>query len=402
MSRRARAARGVACLVLALVAPAFARAAPDLRNAVEVGPLQVYRDHERRDVFYYAPGPLELAVERDGRPGLSFLQLRWVGGALHGDASDAGSLSTLTLRFRMAGPTPADLAVMRAGIQRAVGSARIELRPLPITGFDAALVYATIGEGARSEPLPAGYFEADGAPETRTSAAGYWSERSYTVPLDERTSQVLWRTLHEQQVLMSLSYVFSTSGRGHDGDVFVSIRRDTSDAMQLLRERLGLAEPDALDALARTLEERADDVVSSKLVRAGALAIRVDAERWPALFQRVDFEDAAPPGYAHLRVYCYDFQNRLRPDLFYKKVEVEARAVDGRLVRAEVKFLGSEPDLYARTLRFPVAVELEAPYRYRVVAAHRDGRVESGEWRERAQWSRILDITTRPDGEGPG
>ena len=43
----------------------------------------------------------------------------------------------------------------------------------------------------------------------------------------------------------------------------------------------------------------------------------------------------------------------LRPDLFFKKVEVEAVAVNGRPTPAEVKFLPGQRDLYARTLRFP-------------------------------------------------
>jgi len=381
--------------LLSLVAPA-AIAAPDLTRVVEAGPLQVYRDHEREDLFYYAPGELQIATDRGGRPELRFLQLRYVGTALYGNEGETGSLSTLSLRVRMNGPDASQLGAVRRGIRRALGRDRIEIRPLPITRFEAGLVYVPVGDpDAAPSALPAGHFEAADERESRTGREGFWSERTYTVPLNEKTSQLFWRALHEGELAMSVAYVFWTTGVGLDDQVFVSIRRESSNAMEMLLDRLGLSEPDALDEMAHRLEEEARQELSSKMVRSGAFAVRVNAERWPDLFQRIDFNDAAPPGYATLRVYCYDFQNAIRDDLFYKKIEVVAEAVGGREVSLEAKFLSSQPDLYARTLRFPVAVHVDRPYRYRVVAAHRDGHIEKGEWIERASWSRILDVTTQ-------
>ena len=101
-----------------------------------------------------------------------------------------------------------------------------------------------------------------------------------------------------------------------------------------------------------------------------------------------------------MKVYCYDFANALRPDLFYKKVEIEAQGVGGRAIPLDAKFLFSQPDLYARTIRFPVAVHVDRPFRYRVISAMRDGRTDEGPWLERSSWGGILDITSAP-GEGP-
>ena len=135
----------------------------------------------------------------------------------------------------------------------------------------------------------------------------------------------------------------------------------------------------------------------TQVARVGATAIRIDAQRWPELFRRVDFNEQAPPGYAVLRLYCYDFKDGLRPELLFKKVDVEATAVGGRTVSLSTKFLRSQPDLYARSLRFELPVLLDRPYRYRVTTAQPDGTLDEGPWTERESWTQILDVTSRPD-----
>jgi hypothetical protein len=128
-------------------------------------------------------------------------------------------------------------------------------------------------------------------------------------------------------------------------------------------------------------------------VRAGAVAIEVDAGRWPDIVRRIDNGASAPPGYAFLDVYCYDFNNELRPDLYEKDVEIDAEGVAGRRARLFAIFQKDAPDVYTRTLRFPVAVRLDRPYRYRVVEIAPDGTLKEGVWRVRESWAAHLDVT---------
>ena len=69
----------------------------------------------------------------------------------------------------------------------------------------------------------------------------------------------------------------------------------------------------------------------------------------------------------------------------------------GRTVSLSAKFLRTQPDLYAHSVRFELPVLLDRPYRYRVTTALPDGTLDVGPWTERQSWSQILDVTSRPD-----
>ncbi len=367
-----------------------AAAAPDLTRRQDLGPVRAWPDHEVSTRWYIAPGPLEIAREPSGAPGLRFLQMRYTGSAATGDQGRTGSFSTLTLRLRMKERDASQLGRIRKVLSRALGKP-IELRPVPITAFEARLIYAPIDRPADRQAIQSqGHFEADDGKQARSGKDAFWSERVLTLALGVHDSQLLWQTLQEGRVLMSVGYAFFTRGIGETADVDV----DSWGTDPELSLEIGRAMQGALEALGTGDGE---GPIATRMISADALAVEIDAVRWPDHFQRVDFEEAAPPGYATLRVYCYDFKDELRPDLFFKKVEVEATAVDGRSTPVQVKFLPGQRDLYARTLRFPVAVRMDRPYRYRVVTASRDGSRSEGPWQDGPTWGRILDVTTPPD-----
>jgi hypothetical protein len=132
--------------------------------------------------------------------------------------------------------------------------------------------------------------------------------------------------------------------------------RPTGSTAQLLElVRAQLEGKQGEEAASRTREQTRARLSARRSRARGAIAIRVDAARWPELFQRVDFNEQAPPGYAVLRLYCYDFKDGLRPELLFKKVDVEATAVGGRTVSLSTKFLRSQPDLYARSIALRAA-----------------------------------------------
>lgn len=411
--------RRVAVWGAVLLLPAAAASAPDLAAPRELGRFRVYPDFRDERRFYLAPGDLEIAVDENGRPKLHFLQMRYTGTAAYGNAGESGSMSTLTIGVRHGAPSPPELAFLQKSLRSHAGSSRIELRPLPITAFEAILAYAPIGERPSAPSIAGeGYFEADDEQAARTDPRAFWSERTFTIPLDAATSQLFWDLLHRQELAISINYAFFSRGVYSSQLASVDIESSEKDVEERLRERLKQAgvplaseRPTGIAArLLETLraqrqgedasaEQRPDEgpPLQSALVHSGAAAIRVDASRWPELFQRVDFNELAPPGYAALRLYCYDFKDGLRPELLFKKVEIEATAVGGRTIGLETKFLRSQPDLYARSLRFELPVLLDRPYRYRVTTARPDGALDVGPWVERESWSQILDVTSRPE-----
>ncbi|HYT03633.1 MAG TPA: hypothetical protein VEM13_01975 [Gemmatimonadales bacterium] len=372
-----------ALLLTALASPAAGL--PDLRLGRRAGPLTVFPDDRRPDLFYYPPGDLALVADHDQKPDFLFLQLRYT------DPTRAASLPTfrnlVSFRVAMAGPTPAELRAAAAALQQ---RGRVELRPLPITRLEAAVVYAPVGgtppaaaspppspadSGSTAGALPPGHFDAPDSSGS-SSATAFWTERAYTIRLDDRTAQLFDRAFHQGQLVLSLGYAFYASGIGPDQPL--AQLTGTPELVDALRGRLG---PDST-------------APHDYLVRASALQITADAARWPDLVQHIDTNQRVPPGYPALEVYCYDFRDNLRDDLYAKQVELSAEGVAGGVVRRTALFSRAQHDLYAHNVRFPFAVRLDRPYRYRVTEILNDGLRVAEPWRVGGPWVELLDLTT--------
>ncbi len=376
--------------LLSSFAPRPAAALPDWRTPRTVGTLTVYADDRLPGLFFYGPPEIQLAVRPDGAPDFHFLETRYSGTATERDQGRIAHASLVTFRVRLPRVPAAELSAAA----RALGAPGrpAEVRPFPIRRVSTALVYASIGGGADSTaatPLPGGRLES--ASDSADAAAGsYWAERIYSMGLDSLSAQALHAALDRGRVLMSLGYAFlgeATGGGDDAGDLTGS--------------------PELVAALQRSISTGTgspsgapSDSARLHVVRAGTLPIGLDTTRWPDLLRRVDLNDRAPPGYAALDVYCYDFNNAIRPDLAEKLVDIDAEGVGGRRVTLQTHFTSDQPDVYSASVRFPVAVRIDRPYRFRVEEVKRDGSSHAGSWREVADWSRILDITTPPKPAG--
>ena len=240
------------------------------------------------------------------------------------------------------------------------------------------------GVGAQQstpQQLPAGHFqEAEDEKEARSDV--YWTERIYTLTLDNDTSQLFWSALQQGQVVLSVGYAFMADGVANEApQVKLTGPAELTDALRA-RIDAGSTDPRQRPAFA---------------IRAGAFAVTVDAIKWPDLFKRGDINERMPPGYAALDVYCYDFQKQ-EAGIYEKRVDIEADGVGGRPVSIQARFQRKQPDIYARSLRFPFAVRLDRPYRYRVVTILSDGRIQETPWQVRTSWTQLLDVTATTEG----
>ena len=375
-----RAALPLVLCVTALVGPllpARAIAAPDWKTQRSVGTLTVYADDSRPNRFYYTPAEIAVITTPDGKPDFHFLETRYTGSAVARDRGMILHKSLVTFAVRLP-RVPAE-ELTRAARELGGPGAPADLRPFPVKKIATALVYAAIGGDTTS--LPPGRFEAAGEGE---GAGGTWTERVYTVGLDSLTAQAFRAALEKDQVYLSLGYAFLGDALASDAGA-----GELTGSPAIVEElKLALSGP-------RTGTGGATlDSVRTHVIRAGAIEIGLDVKRFPDLMRRVDLNDRAPPGYAALDVYCYDFNNELRPDLAEKRVEIDAEGVGGKRVKLETGFQREQSDLYSASIRFPVAVRLDRPYRYRTREVKLDGMERSSAWRERATWSEILDVTT--------
>ncbi len=374
----------VPALLLAAVATAAA-GVPDLRQGRRAGPLTVFPDDQRPGLFYYPPGELALVNDGSGKPDFLLLLMQYT------DPEHAASLpifrNFLSFRIAMAGPSTAEL---RAALAELAPLGHIELRPLPIARLEAAVIYTPLGAPRKpadavgnrdtaetataARPLPPGHFDA--ADPSSTVGDTYWTERVYTIRLDDATAQLFDHAFRHGQLVLSFGYAFY--GSGITPDQALAQLSGPPEVVAALRRQLG---PDSA-------------VVRDHLVRASAFEITVDPQRWPDLLQFVDMNERMPSGYPALEVYCYDFRDEIRDDLYAKRVDVRAAGVSGAVVARTILFSRAQHDLYAHAIRFSAPVRLDRPYRYRVTEILNDGRAVVQPWRERSSWVEMLDITT--------
>ena len=359
-------------------------AVPDWKTQRTIGSLILYADDAKAGRWYYAPAELQVAVGDSGKPDFRFLETRWAGSAVSRDQGTIRHKSLVTFRVRLPRPSAEDLALA----SRELGGGRaVEIRPFPIRRIQTALVYAPVG-APDTTALPPGRFESseDGSGPAGSST---WTERIYTMGLDSLTAQVFRAALEKGQVYLSLGYVFLGPALASDA----GIGELTGSSVLVSELRKTLESGAGKDSAAA-------DSARLHIVRAGAIEIGLDAQRFPDLMRRVDLNDRAPPGYAALDVYCYVFNNAIRPDLAEKEVEIEAETVTGKRTKRSAHFTADQADLYSASIRFPIAVRIDRPYRYRVNEVKKDGLERPGAWRESASWSRILDVTTPPKEAG--
>ena len=385
MTMTRTAAVTVAAILCAL--PASAR--PDLRQPRLTGLITVYPDDARRNVFYYAPGDLAIAADEQGQPAIHLLHARYTGSAATGDRGATMVRSILTLRVVLSGPTSVELAAARQSLVEAVGGA-IELRPLPIRRVESVVVYTPVSAdtaaAAEERPLRSGHFEepepAGGAQGKPRPKEGFWTERVYTLGLGPADAQLLSEAFDRGRLALSLGYAFLSDGIGPDKPL-----QELTGSPAVVSELTTLIEPKKTN--------EADEHRGPYVVRAGAIGVTVDTQRFPQIIKRVDINESAPPGYAALDVHCYDFSQGGESSLYEKQIEIDAAGVGGGRVKVTATFSRAQPELVARSLRFPVAVRLDRPYRFRILETAQDGTSKTTPWQEQPSWTALLDITAQ-------
>ena len=373
-----RVAAGVWIVTSFFVAAARAHCEPVFASAKTFGGMTVYADSKSPTTWYYAPGKLAIAQDKDNKPDISFLQMRYTGTAATGDQGQFRTRSILSFRVLMS--SPGSLSVARAAMKNARLNVR-QLKPLAIRRMETMLNYTPIApstpapDQADEKPIGAGDLQAG---DKTVASDEYWTERTYTLAPDDLTSQALWEAFQSGKVILSLSYAFFAEG----------IAADTTPIISGNVKIPGL------------LDDKDKAQGNTQLIAADVVAVSVDAKTLPDRFRKIDINDSVPASYAVLSVYCFDFNNALRPDLYEKNVEIQATSVIGKPLWKTVSFSKTTPDLYSSALKFQFAVSLREPYKFRVHEINNDGEETISPWQNGKSWSQMLDVTT-PETERP-
>jgi hypothetical protein len=309
--------------------------------------------------------------------------MRYTGARATGDAGAAKYNNLLQFRIVADVSQERKEAELKAELKKR--SPLVELKPLPVKKISSVLVFAGTAGTENSDSLhlvKSGFAEA--TDEKGAANTSFWYDRIITIRLTNFDAQLVASALENHQSVMSFSYaLYTTFSEANQGDLTVS-------GSKTLKKEIS-------DFFREDLKNRYDTSKHFSMIKADVVNLKIDPVQWPQAIQKVDINEKVPAKYPLFDVYCYDFNNELRGDLYAKKIEIKATSVNGSDVLADFTFKSNRPDIYAKSIRFGYAVRFDKPFYYKVTEINTDGEPSATEWKQKREWSEILDITSTPD-----
>ena len=363
-------------LFLAVIAKAYGQ--PNLSAREVINGLAIYPDINIRAKYYYAPIEFELARDIEGKPEFSFIRMTHLASRARGMEQWKQS-SLVQFTIRKAGINRDVLKKIKNVLRdRIRNSAAFKLVPAPIKRMQAYLIYTNLDNDSTSV-IQSNY--QDNLKDK--NSGGLWTSKVFTIRADKYTSQSLWDAFRNNKGLLSVAYGIWSRGKYKD------------------EINYSFSGPEELEEILQSIEGSNSDTTllesRGALINAGAFQLSVDLDKWPDLLKEISFENTLSPRYGLVDVYCYDFKNNIRPDLFGKIVEFEAQGAGKGQVTTEIEFLKDQADTYAQAVKFEYAVRLDKPLRYRVIELAESGDVEEGPWQHKENWTGIIDISSQKD-----
>jgi len=362
---------------------AHPQAQPVFGSSLLVEGYTLFPDKKKGNLYYAMPPDYQLLTDAGGKPALSLVKMRYTGSAGTGDAGVIKYSNLLQFRVGAGKQHLQKIGTVRAALKRKNPSS--ELRTLPVKKFVSVLVFTPAAPEPGSDTVN---LVKGGIDESGEEGAGgnnnFWNERTVTVRLSNTDAQLVEYALRNGKTLMSFSYAFYSSFADR-----TDLRTEVYGNPRLRNEVRNLFDKDALTG--------ADTSLFITPVKADAIPLSADPVQWPDVVREVDINERMPAKYPLFDVYCYDFAQGLRADLWEKKIEIKASGVNGSVVQYGFSFREDRPEVYARAIRFPLAVRFDKPFFYRVTEIDQNGNTVTTDWKEKTNWSELLDITTSPD-----
>ena len=364
--------------VLLLLAGSVVTAQPVAFDYMMIHDCKIYKDATAMHIFYYEPSGYVLTTGTDGKPSFTLLQMRYTGTQASGDAGSIRYKNILQFKMHLDDSALQQIQAVKKVLQKSIP--QVLLKPMPVTSFQSLLVYAPANNADSSlKFFTTGYTEGS---ETPTGTTSYWSERTFSIRLSDEDAQLVEAALKNRQAAMSLYYAFFTT---------FSAKKITSFTATVNNR----VTKQVLAYFDSSLISSKDSLLQNVLLKADAIALSIDLQRWPDAVQKIDINEKLPPAYPLFDVYCYDFNNAIRPDLYAKKIEIRATSVNGSVILHSSTFRQSKPEDYVKSIRFPYAVRFDKPYQFRTTEITLEGETIHSDWIERRSWSDIIDITTK-------
>ncbi len=338
----------------------------------------VFSDLHNPNLKYYAPGNLKLKTKLTGEPDFILTQLRYTGVSLYGNQGEKRFTNIIQMNIEMERMDPINLEKLRNQFHF---SPQIKWVPLAIQNLESTLIYSASSLESKDDQnlkKTNGFFQGGS-----NTGGVFWTERNFTIALDNVDAQLIEDQIQNNRLAFSFTYAFYA-------EVILSSYKDlTLKGDMEFKKNFLSASSDVMSP---------DTIPAQMAIKTNSFSISIDINQFPNCIRKVDInQEQTPPAYAYVEVRCLDFNNKIRDDLFFKTFELEAQGVNGEPVTGELKFYASRPDEHTMTVKFPFAVKMNKPPRYRVIETNDSGERLTLPWTNLNAWKPMIDITTNLD-----
>ena len=331
--------RYMTILAVCIFALGAAKAQPSLALSEKVEGIAVYRDTKKPSLYYYMPFDYKLVTDPRGKPEFSLVQMRYTGTRATDDAGLIRYHNLIQFRVAVDPAQNQKLASLKTELKKKVPS--LELRPLPVRKFSSILVFAgTRDTLIMDDSLRILKASSDVLDENAGANNSYWTDRTITLRLANEDAQIIEAALMNKSSAMSFSYAIYT----------IFSEKAPNDIEVLGNSKIRKKVQDYFND---EIRNQHDSALKVTLVKADAINLDPDPSAWEGIIQKFDINEKLPAKYPLFDVYCYDFNNDLRADLFAKKIEIKATSVNGAEISTNFTFKASQPDRYSKSIRMP-------------------------------------------------
>ncbi len=325
--------------MLALLHHTTTGAQPMWGTQTTVAGRLVVKDLHIPNKYYYGPGKLSLTTDAAGKPVFQLVSIRYTGTNLTNDFKEKRFTNLLIFGVTMEPLSAATKNLIRKTLAL---PAHAELSPLPIRHLSSTVVS---GVGKNNHDDRRWRKQTSAEQENDTAPGVFWTERTFTMALDNHEAQILLDQYANGRLAVTLNYTF-----------FANVMKVQDEKMEVSGDSV------FIETMKDAAEMQRDTQQVSEAVLSDALNITIDVAKYPDALKKIDInEQSIPPAYAALEVKCYDFSMGVRPDLTIKTVEIEGTSVVGTPVLIKTRFYKKQPDLTTRHVSFTYAILLDKP-----------------------------------------
>lgn len=333
-------------------------------SAFEVANQTLLKDHELPHVYYLVPPPPSIALNDDQSPTVFLSLTHYIGNELRDDAGNTRVNWSLLVELERKHISQVQRSRIISLLQHSSGANRdIILRDMPISSVPTNVIYQPIDTPELAIKLASANVVAGEQTSLTRYQDAYWTRRYLSFALSPNDGITMRAAFEAGGSIMSVSTHYQALG----------ISLDESDPIAPIYRR------------------------TKKVVAQSAIQVQVNRDTHPEYLRVVDLNSISPPGYVGLTLLCYDFNDdQTTVTLSLKKVELEAEGVSGRTIKISLQFQKDADGTSQQFAKFPYAVRVDRPFRYRTRSYDLIGKLTTSEWKNIKNWVIPLDVTSYP------